>query len=214
MEQELISVIMPTYNRMNTLPRSVGSVLQQTYKNFELIIIDDCSTDETKQYVDSLEDTRIRYFRNEKNLGAAESRNVGAELASGNYLAFQDSDDEWLPDKLMVLYEILKKDESGAGAIYHEMQEIGGKEEIIPSRGIPADVKQGDIFSFMLLYPLIGIPATMMKKEIFQEIGGFNSKLGSLEDYEFFLRMAKKHNILFVPQPFIKIYDSADSVNK
>ena len=214
MEQELISVIIPTYNRMNTLPRSVGSVLQQTYKNFELIIIDDCSTDETKQYIDSLEDTRIRYFRNEKNLGAAESRNVGAELASGNYLAFQDSDDEWLPDKLMVLYEILKKDESGAGAIYHEMQEIGGKEEIIPSRGIPADVKQGDIFSFMLLYPLIGIPATMMKKEIFQEIGGFNSKLGSLEDYEFFLRIAKKHNILFVPQPFIKIYDSADSVNK
>jgi teichuronic acid biosynthesis glycosyltransferase TuaG len=98
----LISIIMPTYNSEKYINKTILSVKNQTYSNWELIIIDDCSTDDTKQFVETFleNDERIKYVRLEKNSGAAVARNKGVEIASGDYLAFLDSDDIWLPNKL------------------------------------------------------------------------------------------------------------------
>lgn len=96
----LVSVIIPTYNRVRTLPAAIDSVLNQTYKNLELIVMDDGSEDGTEQYVRNIADPRIRYRKSERNMGPSAARNNGAKLAAGEYLAFQDSDDEWMPDKL------------------------------------------------------------------------------------------------------------------
>jgi glycosyltransferase involved in cell wall biosynthesis len=97
----VVSVILPTYNRASTLGRAVDSVLKQTFDDFELIIIDDGSTDESDAVLRAYtNDGRVRVIRQARNTGCAEARNVGVTASSGLYLAFQDSDDEWLPDKL------------------------------------------------------------------------------------------------------------------
>jgi len=96
----MISVIMPTYNRARTLKRAIDSVLAQTYSDIELIVVDDCSTDNTKDIVDKYSDERLRYVRLKKNSGACVARNVGIEKAKGEYIAFQDSDDYWEKEKI------------------------------------------------------------------------------------------------------------------
>ena len=102
MSEELVSVIMPSYNTEKYIAESIESVLKQTYHNWELIIIDDCSTDNTIEIIKSFNDGRIRLLRNEKNSGAAVSRNYGLREARGKWIAFLDSDDTWKPEKLEV----------------------------------------------------------------------------------------------------------------
>ena len=102
MPNELVSVIMPVYNGAATIGESIESVLTQTYHFWELIFIDDCSTDDTKKAIEQYKnkDVRIRYWRQSDNLGVAEARNIGIKMAGGRYIAFLDSDDLWLPEKL------------------------------------------------------------------------------------------------------------------
>lgn len=97
---DLVSIVMPSYNTAEYIADSIRSVLAQTYPNWELLIVDDCSTDETDVIVASFDDPRIRYFKNEKNGGAAVSRNRALREAKGKWIAFLDSDDLWMPDKL------------------------------------------------------------------------------------------------------------------
>ena len=100
MKDGLVSIIMPTYNCGKFIAETINSVLNQTYKDWEIVIVDDCSTDNTKEVVDSFGDDRIKYFCLEENSGAAVARTKAMELAEGEYMAFLDSDDLWLPDKL------------------------------------------------------------------------------------------------------------------
>ena len=98
--QNLISVVIPTYNRKHLLQKAIASVLNQTYSNFELIVVDDCSTDSTEHFMKSLSDKRIRYIKHEKTKHASASRNTGIQLSKGEFIAFLDDDDRWLPTKL------------------------------------------------------------------------------------------------------------------
>lgn len=107
--EELVSIIMPAYNTGPQIKRSIRSVQKQTYENWELIIIDDCSTDNTKEVIDSIHDERIKYLRNEKNSGAAVSRNYGLREATGKWIAFLDSDDLWNPRKLELQIQFMHK---------------------------------------------------------------------------------------------------------
>lgn len=100
MSGPLISVIIPSYNRAHLINEACTSVLSQTYSNIELIIVDDCSTDNTKEVVSSIKDSRVHYYCLEKNSGACIARNLGIEKATGDYIAFNDSDDRWHSDKL------------------------------------------------------------------------------------------------------------------
>lgn len=100
MNNDLVSIIMPSYNTGGYIKNSIESVLAQTYENWELIIVDDCSTDDTDSIVGQLSDKRIRYLKNKKNSGAAISRNYALREAKGRWIAFLDSDDLWLPEKL------------------------------------------------------------------------------------------------------------------
>ena len=100
MMNDLVSIIMPSYNTARFIKETIDSVLAQTYQNWELIIVDDCSTDNTDEIVSAYNDERIRYLKNEKNSGAAVSRNYALREAKGKWIAFLDSDDLWSPDKL------------------------------------------------------------------------------------------------------------------
>ena len=108
-----ISVIIPTYNRAHLISRSAKSVLAQTYPDFELIIVDDGSGDNTEEIIEALADPRIRYLRHESNRGVSAARNTGIRAARGDYIAFQDSDDEWLPQKLEKQLGLFEQDNRG-----------------------------------------------------------------------------------------------------
>ncbi len=120
---DLVSIIMPSYNTASFIAESIQSVQAQTYKDWELLIVDDCSTDNTDDAVKPyLEDTRIRYFKNEKNSGAAISRNRALREAKGKWIAFLDSDDLWTPDKLEKQIAFMK--ENGYHFSYTNYKEI------------------------------------------------------------------------------------------
>lgn len=118
----LVSVIMPSWNTGSFIAESIQSVLNQTYSNWELLIVDDCSTDKTDEVVASFSDPRIKYFHNEKNSGAALTRNRGLREAEGEWIAFLDSDDLWAPDKLEKQLSFMT--ENGYVFSYHEYEKI------------------------------------------------------------------------------------------
>ena len=120
--KELVSVIMPTYNCGRFIKESIDSVLAQSYQQWELLIVDDCSTDETEDIVRSYKDSRIHYWRNEKQLGAALTRNKALRKAKGRYIAFLDADDIWLPKKLEK--QIAFMQDKGYAFTYHAYTEI------------------------------------------------------------------------------------------
>lgn len=120
--KELVSVIMPTYNCGRFIKESIDSVLAQTYENWELLIVDDCSTDETETIVRTYADNRIHYLRNKQNLGAALTRNRALREAKGRYIAFLDADDLWLPEKLA--RQIAYMEEHHYAFTYHNYIEI------------------------------------------------------------------------------------------
>ena len=111
MENKLVSIIMPSYNTGNYIGESIAAVLEQSYTDWELIIVDDCSTDNTEQIVESFRDERIRYLKNEKNSGAAVSRNKALLEAKGKWIAFLDSDDLWSEDKLEKQIRFMQENE-------------------------------------------------------------------------------------------------------
>lgn len=119
---DLISIIMPTYNCGRFIAESINSVLAQTHTNWELLIVDDCSADNTAEVVASFKDPRIHYQRNERNFGAAVTRNTALRLVKGKYIAFLDSDDLWLPEKLERQIAFMEK--MGYAFTYHEYTEI------------------------------------------------------------------------------------------
>ena len=109
MEEELVSIIMPSYNTGKFIKETINSVIAQTYSNWELIIVDDCSTDNTDEIVKSINDNRIIYLKNETNSGAATSRNKALRVAKGRWIAFLDSDDLWKNDKLEKQIRFMKE---------------------------------------------------------------------------------------------------------
>ena len=115
MENAMVSVIIPVYNRVDTIKRAIDSVLCQTYKNLELIIVDDCSNDNTLQVIREFQDKRMKVITSERNSGANAARNKGIMAAKGQYVAFQDSDDEWVQDKLKIqLQDMIDRDLSAS----------------------------------------------------------------------------------------------------
>lgn len=122
MEQGLVSIIMPSWNTENYIAESIQSVINQTYENWELIIVDDCSTDNTDEVVKAFDDQRIKYLKNEKNSGAALTRNRALKEAKGEWIAFLDSDDLWVPKKLEHQINFMK--EKGCNLSFTEYEKI------------------------------------------------------------------------------------------
>lgn len=201
----MISVILPTYNRAYCLEASMRSVLNQSYPDLELIIVDDGSDDGTKELVGKIQktDPRVRYFYTQINQGAAAARNYGIEQANGDYVAFQDSDDLWRQEKLSV--QMQRLEETGAQFCYHEVQYDFGNRQyaILPQREIPVDKKEGDIYAQMLYDNLVACPALLVKRTCINQIGMFDTQMKALEDYDLALRLAKEYKAAFVDQVLV-----------
>lgn len=123
--KDKISIIVPTYNRAQVIARSINSILTQTYENFELLILDDGFTDDTRNIIERFEDERIRYIRLKDNSGASHARNVGIQMVTCEYIAFQDSDDVWLPEKLEKQMQKMVHASEKVGLVYCRMNGKG-----------------------------------------------------------------------------------------
>ncbi len=216
-EEELVSVVIPTYNRGNLIERSVKSVLKQTYKNLEVIVVDDASTDHTGAVVNGIKDPRIRYIRMENNGGASRARNVGMKASRGRYVAFNDSDDEWLPTKLEKQMKLMHQSEKeNVGCVYCKMtryfNEIPALKEpqIIPDLERIGENAIGDLFYFMQGCMFISTQMLLLKKEVIEEAGYFNEELKNLEDWEFLLRIAQKCKFTLIQESLVNVYVQKD----
>ena len=168
MEKEEVSIIIPTYNRADSLKKSVASVLEQTYPWFELIIVDDGSTDNTKELVESFGDNRIRYYYAGLNQGAAAARNYGLEKARYDYIAFQDSDDIWHPDKLEKQMQVMQAATGEVGVVYHKiLYDLGERRyAILPAEQLALEKKSGEIYAQMLYDNLIPCPSKIGRAHV------------------------------------------------
>lgn len=201
-----VSVVIPTYNREATILRSIQSVLRQTYSELELIIVDDGSTDRTRDIIKGIDDSRIRYIPLENNGGVANARNVGAGLADGEWIAFQDSDDVWHIDKLekQMAYSYRNPQYSMIYCSYvaHSQNE----ENILMPMKPYLRKMEGKIMNTLLLGNTIGAPTICVKRSCFLESGGFSTAYKSLEDWEYVIRFAKTYEIGFVEEPLLDAY--------
>lgn len=211
---EKVSIIIPTYNRANLLAAAARSVLQQTYSDFELLIIDDGSTDNTHAVAESLDDERIRYLKIPENKGVAAARNEGLRQAKYDYIAFQDSDDFWMPGKLEKQMALLTEMPE-AGLLYcpYLCQKADGSTILVPGSNIPLPEKQGQIYPYMLQRNTIGTPTVLLRKKCLENTGLFNESLTCLEDWEFFLRIARDYEIAFQEEAMVRVNLSKDGVS-
>ena len=201
----LVSVIIPTHNRKNLLKKAINSVLNQTYQNFEIIIVDDCSTDGTKDYVLSLKDGRIKYFRNEKNLYAAASRNVGIRNSNGEFIAFLDDDDEWFPQKLEKQIPLFENEK--VGIVYSSITLFF---EAYNFSYDTNPIVRGNVYKDMLIKNYIGgTVSVIVRKKALQELISsiwFNPDYPAREEYDLWIRLTKNWQVDYVREPLVQAY--------
>jgi glycosyltransferase involved in cell wall biosynthesis len=183
-QSPIISVIMPVYNGAQFIRETIDSVLKQTYQNFEFIIVNDGSTDNTQQIVESYHDTSIILTTLARNAGVSNARNIGIGLARGEYIAFCDADDIYNEDRLQAQYDFLKSnpliDVSGSAIIFFENEQ----EKLIASPESDTEIKD-----FFLRGNPIAQPTVMGKSSIFKKYK-YNTELQASEDYDLWTRMA------------------------
>jgi len=193
---ESISVIIPTYNRKALLKKAIDSVLNQSYQEFELIIIDDGSTDETKELIRKY-NNRVCYVFQE-NKGPSFARNQGIKTSKADYIAFLDSDDWWDKDKLKIQYELMQENKD---CLISHTQEIWHKDGKIFNQKKKHKKYSGNIFDKCLPICAVSMSTVMIKRELFDEVGFFDESLPCCEDYDFWLRVSPYHSFLLIDKP-------------
>ena len=196
-----VSVVIPTYNRKHTLTRAIESILSQTIKPLEIIIVDDGSNDGTREWIKE-KYPFIKYL-NQNNSGVSASRNRGIFSANGNWIAFLDSDDEWTPEKLERQLSILSSDKE---AVFCHTNEIWIRNGTRVNQMRKHEKYGGYIFEKCLDMCRISPSSSIIKKEVFDHIGYFDESLIVCEDYDLWLRISAHYKILFLDQPLIKKY--------
>ncbi len=209
-DNPLVSVILPTYNRGYIIERAIKSVLNQTYKNLELIIVDDGSTDNTEEIVKSIEDKRIIFLKHKKNKGASSARNTGIKNSKGEYISFIDSDDVWFPLKLEKQINIFRKISDEYGVVFSSFFYIryDGQKLILPGHFSEKKLK-----NIMERFNIVNLSSSLIKKEYILESGLFDERFPRLQDWEFFFRLTKVCLFKFIKEPLLEVYVQRDGIS-
>jgi len=196
----IFSVIIPSYNSCKSIIRALESVVNQKLKDFEIIIVDDGSIDDTKNVIDN-------YFKNKKNIrykyiyqdnkGPSSARNNAVKNASGKYLAFLDADDAWHIDKLQIQYDMIQK---------LDIKFISSSYTIDDFKDITEITIRKFKFKDFLISNKTSTPCTVIARSLFEEVGGFDEGLSYSEDYNLWLKVSLKEALIFIQQPLVKLY--------
>lgn len=199
-----VSVIIPTHNRAKILHLAVKCVLHQTFQDFEIIIVDDASQDNTEEVIRGFRDNRIKYFRREMSGGDAVARNLGIVNSEGEYIAFLDDDDEWFPDKLQRQVVILDHSPKEVGGVYTGQVKVDGTNGKILS--IRLGDKKGNLFNELLGGFRFSTSSVMVKKECFHQIGLFDENHPYSSDFDMWVRISKNFQFECIEEPLTKYY--------
>ena len=197
-----VSVVLPTRDRAGSLERSIRSVLEQSFADLELIVVDDDSSDTTDRVISSITDSRVQYVRLEQRAGAANARNAGLARCTAELVSFQDSDDEWLPERLALHVAHLRAAPAGVAGVYSDgvLIRSDGTRRLLraPSmvRGRLLDPATRYYQSFML-----GTPAATIVRRTAEAIGGFDERMPAFEDLDLFLRLAANWDLAHIERP-------------
>jgi len=215
-----VSVIIPTYNRADLLPRAIDSVLNQTYRDLELIIVDDGSTDNTKEIVEKYQkkDERIKYLWEENYGGPARPYNLALKQCQGEYIAFLDSDDVWLPEKLEKQIAIFEEYDGkiNLGLVICEAYVVDLDRNDIGRLTFPYNENLLGPEKFGLFFEKFGIislSCVVIKKEVFKNIGYFDEKFKVSADVDIYSRILKNSPIYFLKEPLVKYTQSDRSLS-
>ena len=199
-----VSVVIPTFNRAALVERAVHSVLTQTYSDIEVLIVDDGSTDNTGAVLRSLahEDSRIRYLHHERNQGAQPARNTGCLAANGEYIAFLDSGNEWLPDKLRLQMEVFKRGGDQLGVVYC------GFRVLYPDQSY-FDMwprYRGNVYQQALRQWLTDTSTLVVRRDILERVDYWDERIRAYQEWDMCIRLARVTKFEFVSELLVLYY--------
>ncbi|MCB0391222.1 MAG: glycosyltransferase [Bdellovibrionales bacterium] len=203
MSNFFVSIVLPTYNRKSTLARAIKSILQQTHSSWELLIIDDGSTDNSMELLDSIEDSRVHWLTLPSNKGVSTARNKGIEQSKYDWIALIDSDDEWLPNKLEEQINFIER---------HPSYQFVHCDEIWIRRGQRVNPHKkhakhgGRIYEHCLPLCCVSPSASLIHKKLFLEEGFFKEDYPVCEDYDLWLRFFSKYEAGYLNKLLLKKY--------
>jgi glycosyltransferase involved in cell wall biosynthesis len=193
-----ISVVIPTYQSCRTIAQAIDSVLCQTYQNFEIIVIDDGSTDETSEILKTY-DRRIQYYY-QKNCGPSAARNNGIRRSIGEYIAFLDADDAWLPTKIEKQIALFNRDES-LGLVFSDSFIVNDRGVINKTCFQVAPPISGLAYEALFVYNFIPLLTAIIRRDCLEQVGLFNESILGPEDYDLWLRISRSWKIEFINEP-------------
>ena len=200
-----VSVIIPTYNRAEFIYLAITSVLNQTFQDYEIVIVDDGSTDNTVSVVNGFSCDKVRYIKHDRNKGEAESRNTGIKSSQGEFIAFIDDDDEWLPEKLDDQIKLMSQCGKQVGGIYTGILTIDRESGDIVDQIIPQ--KRGYIYNDLLVENCVFTPSTiLLRRECFEKVGLFDRNIKYGPDYDMWIRIAKEYQFEYIKEPLVRYY--------
>ncbi|MGV8947233.1 MAG: glycosyltransferase family 2 protein [Lutibacter sp.] len=215
MANPLVSVIIPTYNRTDYLKLTLQSILNQTFNDFEIIVVDDGTlSDDNLLLCQSFE--KVRYLKIENSGGPSKPRNIGIKEAKGKYLAFVDDDDLWLPKKLQKQVEILENNPEFG--LVHSCCEVIEKNGILQNRiiGRPGspEVKHGEVYMRMIGNWTVMMPTSFVRKTVVDKVGFFNEKMPPAgEDTEYWTRFSFETKFYYVEEPLVQYRIHANNIS-
>ena len=199
-----VTIVIPVYNVEDYIKRCLESIKKQTFKDYEVIVVDDAGEDDTEEQLLKLADGRIRYIKLNENGGPSKARNVGVSAAKGDVIAFHDSDDICHSNRLSIQYKYLKEHPE-FNMVYSRYNMLLDKKliGIHPTINTDLSTLEGDIYYYLLQENSVRCPTIMMYKSVFESVGSFDEKLRCVEDWDLVVRIAKDSRIGFVGEPTI-----------
>ena len=211
--KETISIIIPTYNREKYIFNSIKSILNQTFFDIEIIIIDDCSNDNTDKIIKSIKDNRIKYIKLKKRHGAPYARNLGIKLARGRFIAFQDSDDTYYFDKLEKQFKNLKRHKSDLDFCKINIHINNTFNRIVPDRRVSRAIFNGNIYGPLIKMGNFISTQSILIKKLSIEKYFFDINFPRLQDYDLMLRMIPSIKVSFTNEMLVNIFRHNDSIS-
>jgi len=199
-ENPLFSVVMPTYNRANIIGKAIESILEQTFQSFEIIVIDNGSTDDTQSVLEKYRDDRIRYFWQEGSGCPASPRNAGIGKSKGDWICFLDSDDSWYKEKLECCFELL---ETKVDLLHHDLKIIGDRKSFTRKTIRSRQLKSPITINLLVNSNVITTSSVVVRRSLVEKVGGFDesSDMGGAEDLNLWLKISEiTNNFIYIPK--------------
>lgn len=214
----VVSAIITTKNRLELLKRAINSILDQTFTDYEILIIDDNSIDDTKEYCTCLinENKKIRYISipEKESSGISHARNIGIKNSEGKYIAFLDDDDEWYPEKLEKMVEKFENNNK-LGMVFGGIEKITSynNQKIIVKKNILLEPRKKKNMKYNILWTnlVCGNSNPMIKKEVFETVGYYDENLKEQEDYDMWIRIFQNYEAEYIPELLTKYYFEVNS---